>query len=202
MEVIMMQKKKVHVGTGFVLMLSVFYFFDDSGIFGALICSVLVHELGHFLAIKVLGENISRLELELTGAAIFYDNSRVSYFSEALIAAMGPIFGLVFSVITASLARANEGFLVYSGVSFCLSVLNLLPAQNLDGGRILSSILSRLKDEIFAERFVCITSCFVSFILLVLGSYIMLVTNGNFTFLLVGLWVLFDFIRVTMRRFN
>jgi stage IV sporulation protein FB len=97
------------------------------------------------------------------------------------------------------MAKYHEDLLFYSGVSFSLSLLNLLPARNLDGGRILLALLSRLKNEDFAERVVCLSSCLVSFAMLVLGWFILIYTRGNFSFLLVGIWLLFDIARMSLR---
>lgn len=179
--------------------MSLFYFFDDSGVFAAALCSAAVHELGHLLAIGFIGARISRLGLELTGALISYDNSQVSYSGEAFIAAMGPVFGMAFAIIMASLAKFDDNFLVFAGVSFCLSIFNLLPARNLDGGMILHAMLSGLKNQIFAERVLCVTTCFTGLIIMVLGCYVLILTGSNFTILLVGVWILFDFIRMSRR---
>ncbi len=194
-----MQGKKISIGAGFLLIMSLLFFFDDSGMFAALILSALVHELGHLFGIALLKSKVTGVRLELTGAAISYDSRRVSYFGEAAIALSGPLFGLVFAVIAASMAKYHEDLLFISGVSFSLSLLNLLPARNLDGGRILLALLSRLKNEDFAERVVCLSSCLVSFAMLVLGWFILIYTRGNFSFLLVGIWLLFDIARMSLR---
>ena len=192
-------QRRIHIGAGFLLMLSLFYFLDDNGMFTALALSAVIHELGHFLGIVFMGSKITGLRLELTGAAINYNNTKVSYLGEAVVAFLGPFFGLIFAFIAAAFSENHEDLLLISGMSFYLSLLNLLPARNLDGGRILVSLLSWLKNEYFAERVVIVSSCLTSFAMLVLGSYILIVTRGNFTFLMVGIWLLFDFARTSRK---
>ena len=189
--------RRIHIGAGFLLMLSLVYFLDDSGMFTALALSAAVHELGHFIGIVAMGSKVTGLRLELTGAVINYNNTKASYLGDAVVALLGPLFGLIFAFLTAAASAYYEKLLLISGMSFCLSLLNLLPARNLDGGKILVSLLSRLKSEDFAERIVIVSSCLTGFAMLVLGTYILIVTRGNFTFLLVGIWLLLDFARTS-----
>src|SRR5690554_1809497 len=117
------QKSKFKIGTGFILVLSLFYFLDESGVFACVLIASAVHELGHLTGIALAGAKATGIRLELTGAVITYDNSRVTYFGDAFIAAMGPLFGIGFSVLASVLAVYEEGFLILSGVSFCLTGL-------------------------------------------------------------------------------
>lgn len=193
-------KSRIKIGTGFVLVFSLFYFLDESGIFAAVLISAAAHELGHMFAILLMGTGVTGIRLELTGAAITYDNRRVSYWGEAFIAAMGPVFGVAFSILTASLSRFGDRFYIISGVSFCLSALNLLPAVSLDGGMILYSALSGIKNELIAEKVLCVTTCLSCLALMALGCYVLFVTRSNFTFLLVGAWILLDYIRTSVYK--
>lgn len=193
------QKSGFKISAGFVLGLALFYFLDGSGIFSCVIIASVVHELGHLAAMALSCVRASGIRLELTGAAITYDNSRVTYFTDAFIAAMGPLFGIGLSVLASLLAGYDDGFLVLSGVSFCLTVLNLLPASGLDGGMILYALLSGLKNEMLADRVLCISTCLTSFVLMAAGIYILIATGSNFTFLLAGAWILFAFIRASCR---
>lgn len=193
------QRIKFKIGTGFILVLSLFYFLDESGVFACMLIASAVHELGHLAGIALAGSKATCIKLELTGAIITYDSSRVSYFGDAFIAAMGPFFGIILSLFSSVFAGYDESSLVLSGVSFCLNGLNLLPAHGLDGGVIIYALLSELKNETLADRVLCATTCLTVFVLLVLGCYILIITRTNFTFLLVGAWILFDFIRASYR---
>ncbi len=54
-----MQGKKISIGAGFLLIMSLLFFFDDSGMFAALILSALVHELGHLFGIALLKSKVT-----------------------------------------------------------------------------------------------------------------------------------------------
>jgi stage IV sporulation protein FB len=156
---------------------------DSSGLFSVLLLAAVVHEFGHFAAIKLLGSRLTELRLELTGAVISFDHNSVTNIGEAVIALAGPLFGVIAAVIAAYL-----DFSEFAGVSLFLSALNLLPSEQLDGGRLVKLIFA-------SETISLIVHCITCFGLLLLGLYVMNVTGGNFTCLLLALWLLVSALR-------
>ena len=96
----------------------------------------VVHECGHIFVVYLSGNRLSQIRLSLFGACINLEEANhISYVTEAVIAAGGPIFGILFSILFASCCP------VFSGINLCLSFFNLLPVAPLDGGKILRSVL-------------------------------------------------------------
>ena len=129
----------VDISPAFALIAALIYLLDGQGIFALAVISAAVHELGHYSALCTLGARPYLLRLELTGAALYFDESRLSYGREIIAALAGPAAGLVLT-LAAAIIKAHA----LAGVSLVLSLFNLLPIGGLDGGRILAAMLSMI----------------------------------------------------------
>ncbi|MDR3148929.1 MAG: hypothetical protein LBT88_02775 [Oscillospiraceae bacterium] len=168
----------------FAVSFAFFAFIDDSGLVWISAFAAAIHELGHWTAIKLFRSRVTEFRLELTGAAIFYDTDKLGYAADAVIALAGPFAGLL-----AALVGAQLGYTTFAGASAILSLLNLLPASRLDGGRVLEAVVSSMTVSrtplVFAHGIVCAA-------LMLGGFYVFNVTGGNWTcialaaFLLLG----------------
>ncbi len=105
--------------------------------------AALLHELGHLLALYLLGCRAAQICLRLSGGEIRYSGS-LSYGKEALAALAGPMTNLLCALICALAARScpSPGLYRFIGCHLTLAAFNLLPALPLDGGRVLSAALS------------------------------------------------------------
>lgn len=99
---------------------------------GAFLAAAAVHELGHILAVRVLGGKIVEMTLGLHGAQICTAPMDPKFQLPAILA--GPIFGLLPALLWEKCPR----------LAFCatlLSAWNMLPIYPLDGGRALRLLL-------------------------------------------------------------
>ena len=138
-----------------------------------------IHELGHILVIKVCNGKIYSTQASSVGANISFLNRSLSRRQDVAVYAGGPCAGAV-----AGLAAYAAGFYDFANMSFCLSVLNLLPSVPFDGGGILSSVLPyELSGKVLR-----ITSILTGLILCIVG-FCGLIKGGNFTVLASGIGV-------------
>jgi len=186
-----MKKRFLSVSTAFIVLFSVIYFFDDRGFLAALIPAVLVHEAGHCLCLRAFGAKLKSIRLDLTGAKLSYTGQHMNLLQELSAALSGPSFGLIYAFVAAYFAeQMNADILNLSaGISFILSVFNLLPAMPLDGGRALLLVFRRF----FGSR----KSCKVSYLLSLSVSLLLLVSGiwcihrgYGFALILSGVWLL------------
>ncbi len=91
-----------------------------------------IHEAGHLLAIRLLGDKASEIQVGCTGAKIHAAFSRP--WREFLCAAAGPAAGLLLLLAIRWFPRTAVCGLVQSAY-------NLLPIYPLDGGRMLFCVL-------------------------------------------------------------
>lgn len=126
---------KIHVKDSFLLLLAVVLLLDPDGIFLYFLAAAAVHELGHWIMIRLCHGTVTRFEISAAGGAMQYHLPRLSIWSEVSIALGGPFFGLVLWLIAGLLH-----YELLAGASLVLSIFNLLPIPPLDGGRALDCL--------------------------------------------------------------
>ncbi|MFN3936725.1 MAG: site-2 protease family protein [Gemmobacter sp.] len=126
---------------------------------GLIVLAILLHELGHAWGAWVQGVPVQRVVLYGGGGLCFH--ARADRRADEFIAAMGPLTNLALWAIFSILAprvmdagletRATDDTLllagfymeVFASFNLFLAVLNLIPIQPLDGGRLLLHALMR-----------------------------------------------------------
>jgi Zn-dependent protease len=114
---------------------------------GMLVVVLLIHELGHFLAMRYFGYTDTSIFFMPFGAATIGRKSKKSAFEEYVILLAGPLPGIIISAILFMammmnvLPQENEIISQYVMFSFIINYLNLLPIYPLDGGRITQVLL-------------------------------------------------------------
>ncbi|MDR2530942.1 MAG: hypothetical protein LBC65_05325 [Oscillospiraceae bacterium] len=174
---------RIGISAGFGIVTALLLFLGAGDLLGLFLLAAAIHELGHLAAIALCRARLTQIRLELSGVAIYYDHSEVGYVADALIAFAGPLAGAI-----AAIAAAWLGFEQFAGISLVLSAVNLLPAIPLDGGVILRSLLTLAAGE--RPAILTAVHCMTCFGLLMLGLYVLYVTGGNFTCLLMAICLL------------
>lgn len=123
----------------------------------AITSALLLHELGHFVAMYVLGyQNLSLLLIPLFGGVALGKKHAAPVWQNAAVLLAGPLPGLLLGLtIWVLLPRTltvtspdnipfGTMFLYdFSGILVSFNALNLLPCVPLDGGRILQLMFGR-----------------------------------------------------------
>lgn len=175
--------RRIHCSRGFWLLLAALIYLDGCGIVLWSLLACAVHELGHWLVIRLAGGRVSALRLTAAGAEMTLDSAHpLSYGGEVAAALAGPAADL----LSAGLC-ARCGWYLPAGLCLCFGALNLIPALPLDGGRALSFALAGLEVR-GAERVQRAVSAVCSGALLGLG-WAAWRSAGNLSLLCTALWL-------------
>ena len=168
---------RCQISAGAILLFALFYFFDGVGIVSAVVPAVLVHELGHVLALRVCGSRVTLVRVSLTGIELDYA-PRAEGLRAAACFLSGPLFGALYAL--AALAQKGSFWRMSGASSALLTAFNLLPVLPLDGGRAVSLLLKAS----YARRVSLLAAVTV-----LAGGLIMLMNRGSAMTLLLGVWL-------------
>ncbi len=133
-----------------------------------ILLAIFVHECGHLLVSGLMSVPLEGFRLTPLGALMRFDFSRTPYWKEAAVHLAGAAFGMGAALLArAVLGRGADTFL---GISLCLSIVNLLPLEGLDGGGALLALLSQWTDPNLAYKWAHALS-----VLLLLGFWVAVV---------------------------
>lgn len=102
----------------------------------AILSAALLHELGHFLALRLMKGMVKGITITQLGAEMKVEG-RLSYGQELLLAAAGPAVNLLLAIVLSHLGPRWELCYLFGGVHLVLGLFNLLPIMPLDGGMLL-----------------------------------------------------------------
>jgi Zn-dependent protease/CBS domain-containing protein len=155
--------------------------------------SILLHELGHSLVARREGIEVDSITLWLFGGVSQFKGRYKSAGDEFRVAFTGPLVSIVLGVVFVLIALAHlrssvDGVAAWLGyINLILAVFNLLPAAPLDGGRVLHSVLWRIKgDYNWATRIASEVGQGFAYLFIALGL-VMFIFQGSFS----GAWLAF-----------
>lgn len=131
---------------------------------------IAVHEGGHLLAAHRMGLRWRRFSISPDGVKLQPKSSLISYGAECVTALGGPLANL----LTAFLGTKVPFFAPLVLPSLFLSVVNLLPIRNFDGGRILGCLICEAADERASRRILAVTSSVSVIALWLISAYFLL----------------------------
>ena len=143
--------------------------------------AVILHELGHMAAIRLLGMECRGLRLGLGGLRIDYGGGQTTYGQDAFMALGGPAAGALCALALALVARRWpwEWVYVLIGCHGVLCLFNLLPAMPMDGGRVLLAALSGPLGAMGAARVARISTGVVGICLTCAGLWALFESGGR-----------------------
>lgn len=124
--------RRISVHPSMILWLSILIYLQPRLSIAFLLAAV-VHELGHLMALSLMGKPPEQLSLSFLGANM--DVPALSYGQAALAYASGPLFSLLLGLYLPICPALGL-------MSLALGLFNLLPICGLDGSGILVSLLS------------------------------------------------------------
>lgn len=181
----MLRWGRVEVTGGFLLLVAWLNYWDTQGLVAPALCAASVHELGHWVAIRLLGGRVERLRLCAVGAEMKLAGS-LSYVRELFCALAGPASSLLLAWGAARLG--GERAFVFAGMSLVLGCFNLLPLSVLDGGKGLLCVTQLLLGPDRAQRMQRVIDRTCAALVLAAGTVIY-GAGGNVTLLVIALWL-------------
>lgn len=147
-----------------------FLFSNEINFILALVIVLLIHEMGHFLMMKLFGyKNVRMLFIPLMGAFVHGKKDRYSQKESLIVIGAGPFPGLILGFLLMLFSQQlNSTLMFQSGLLFLfLNIVNLVPLDPLDGGQLFKLLVSRNQ-----EKFLLFFSFVSSILIIGLGFFI------------------------------
>lgn len=155
-----------------------YYIFPSYQILLLITAIVMIHELGHFFAMKFYRYNeLGIFFIPLLGAYVSGSKREVSQLQSAVILLAGPLPGIIIGAVLFLVDQNNPGIYFWDislpriGLLFIiLNLINLLPIYPLDGGQLLNRVF--LDEESFWSKvFVFLSAAFLCLLAIKLPFY-------------------------------
>ncbi len=159
----------------FVLVLLLFLGDEFKFVFYLLIVLV-IHELGHFLAMKYFKyKNVRMLFVPLMGAFVQGSKTRYSQRESLIVTGAGPFPGIIIgSFLVWYASEIQSSWLMTLALLFLLlNIINLLPLDPLDGGQLFKLFIKK-NYELFLMIFAFLSSLFMIAFGWIISSYIIM----------------------------
>lgn len=124
---------RVKISGGFWLLAAWFGLANGWRLLGMVLSAAALHELGHYLVLRLFGAKIISLRLEVFGAVMETDSGGLSYGRELAAVLAGPAANFLCAFALAS--PQIPDWYAPAGAHLALGLFNLLPVRPLDGGR-------------------------------------------------------------------
>jgi Zn-dependent protease len=157
------------------------------------LAALMIHEISHILASRLLGYQVSQLRLNIFGGCLTIDPLfEANPNAEIIIAAAGPAinFLMVLGVAYLGFLGVDHDYLRdWQQLNLGIGLVNLLPAYPLDGGRIVHAWLMKAGGLKVAARVARGITLGVALFFLISGSIQIYLKTGGFTFVIMGLFI-------------
>ncbi|PBQ34361.1 hypothetical protein CNR22_22145 [Sphingobacteriaceae bacterium] len=128
----------------FVYALLFYFIFNQNIVYiAAILLVIIVHEMGHFLFMKLFNySNVKIFIVPLLGAFTSGKKQKVSQWQLTLIILGGPVSGIIIGSVIFWLNKDlhNETLTMLASCFLAINLLNCLPFHPLDGGRLVETL--------------------------------------------------------------
>ena len=170
--------------TSLALYLILGYYIFPSYIMLLLITAiVIIHEMGHFLAMKYYGySDLGIFFIPLLGAYVSGTKREVSQTESAVIILAGPLPGIILGILFFLIDKNSaEGYYPFdislsqiALLFIILNLINLLPIYPLDGGQLLNRVFLD-EESIVSKFFIFLSAALMCWAAWKLNFYILLI---------------------------
>ena len=170
-----------------------YYIFPSYTILLMITAIVILHEMGHFFAMKYFNyRDLGIFFIPLLGAYVSGSKREVSQRQSAVILLAGPLPGIVLGIIFYQMDINSAGIFLYdiplskiAVLMIILNLLNLFPVYPLDGGQLLNRVF--LDEESFWSKiFVFLSAAAMCWFAWKMNFYALLIFPAMMLFRLIG----------------
>lgn len=179
--------RRVTVSFLFTALIAFLLFCDERGATVSGLAAAACHEAGHLLAMARLGVPVVAFRFSAFGVEMVRgEGEKQGYLSDALLSLAGPLANAAVFLLCLLIGREGS---VFAQGNLLLAGMNLLPAESLDGGQFLFSMLCPAVGVERAGRIVSIVSFLVIVPLAAVSFLLLFRSRYNISLLLVTLYL-------------
>ncbi|MGN1095976.1 MAG: hypothetical protein ACI4QR_06270 [Eubacteriales bacterium] len=146
----------------------------------AVISSVIVHEVSHYIAARLCGASLLGIRITPCGISLLFTSPK-TYGEETKVAFCGPFSSFLYA-FTGYIYGGDFGMKVFLFSAF-LGAMNMLPLPSFDGYRIVCGIISPILGADITERILYAISMACLFLVWIISVYILFYSGANFVLL-------------------
>jgi len=178
--------KKLEINLWCIILFAVGFYFRFFDILLIAYTITAIHEFAHILTAKMCDVKIDGVEVLPFGITMrIAKNCINNTSSEVKIAIAGPVSNFLISYFVYGFYEGMYKDYIITA-SLAMGLFNLLPVLPLDGGRVLRALLVKKYGHIRAANITFNISYVSVFFILAGGLYALYLTKFNFSFLLIG----------------
>lgn len=189
---VLVQDKKNWVRKSlFSLLIYAFLFYvifhQDIIYIAALLVVLMIHEMGHFFAMKFFNyTNVKLFVLPLLGAFVTGKKTVISQRQMSVVILAGPLPGIIigFCLLMSNIYYPNPRIEMLGNIFFILNLFNLLPFAPLDGGKLLETLFIH-QNYVIGIVFTIISIIIITLLAILSQSIILLVIPAFMVFELI-----------------
>jgi stage IV sporulation protein FB len=190
-----MDKLRISFHPLFIVFAFIIVFFGWAAKFLIYVLVLLIHESAHYFVAKCYGYKLNKMIFMPYGAGISGENNIFMPAHEVVIAISGPLINILLVLICVSLWWFYPVTYFYTETfmwaNFALGIFNFLPIFPLDGGRIVTALLSNKFKKIKILKFMRIMGFIFSLIFAIL-FFISVFYGINLTFIFISVFLFFS----------
>lgn len=183
-------KTEIYVSFLFCAVLCFMLVIDRTGMIIPTLFAVFIHECGHLLAMWAADCQPKAIRLIPTSVQIVRGFSPKRY-GETAIAACGPAANIIvfFSLfINYTMFESVQSF-NFAILNLVIAIFNLLPVHGLDGGILLTAVISKFTNIYKAESIVKIITVVFAVVIFLLGVYLWVSGTVNVSVFIVAVYL-------------
>lgn len=145
------------------------------------ILSAFIHEISHIVAFILIGKKPKKVSFEITGILLQKDNVCMSIKQELFVLLSGSLVNILIFFCIHNLGNDSFNNIgVFATSNLILGIMNLLPLNAFDGGKIITLIISHYTNINYSYKIIKIIQIII--LILFLSVYVYSVINYSFNF--------------------